>query len=72
MIFMTPKGQITIDKWTFRFAFVPSWSRVGYTRFIFGLFKINRWPKEGDLLTNSDYSGFLIDTTFKIEFEIAI
>jgi hypothetical protein len=52
--------QPILNKWQFEFTLQNSWVMKYGFEFQFGLFKITKFPNEGEMLSKKDYKGFLI------------
>jgi hypothetical protein len=70
---MKKKGMITINKWHFKLGIIPvCWRRNGVMAH-FGVFKVLKYPPEGEEITKECYKGFWFRKEFEFKgFEINI
>lgn len=72
--YMNKRGNITLNKWTFRFGLTPivfPWTPRQSIVFYFGIFKLTSFPDEGCEVSKENYKGFWIKKDFN-GFEISL
>jgi len=52
------KGQIRLNKWHFKFGIIPIYWRTQGYMLHFGIFKLLKFPPEGEIMTKTQYKGF--------------
>lgn len=69
MITITPKWgepKRDLNRWQFAFQIFPDYARIGYVRFIVGVFCLHTRPPVGESLQRGKhYKGFLINREVK-------
>lgn len=58
------KGELQLNKWCFKFGFIPIYWRLNGYMLHFGIFKMIEFPPEGETISKKYYKGFW----FKKEF----
>ena len=61
------KGGIQLNKWHFKFGIVPIYWRKNGWMFHFGIFKLLKFPPEGEIINKAHYQGFWIRIKFEFQ-----
>lgn len=61
------RGQLTIGRWHFKLGVISIyWERNGFLAH-FGIFKLLKYPPEGEKFSKAQYKGFWLRKEFKFE-----
>jgi len=63
---MKKKGELQLNKWHFKLGIIPIYWRTHGFWFHFGIFKLLRFPPEGEKISKAQYKGFWLRKEFEI------
>lgn len=67
------RGQLILDRWSFKFGIIPMYQAPHWYTFHFGIFKMISFPREGEMIQKKNYKGFWFRYEFTIDgFEISL